>query len=149
MTAKQKYLFDLNGYLHIKNALAADELSNAQVAIDRLLKMSSNKLPPGIGRGDEGDTSFSNGFSSDKSLETLTWHLVTRPIISKLTGGKLRFNRGSLSTHAIIKKLRAYTVLVKIAVGRHAATPSKIIISIVMTSSAFFISPMFIPATVE
>ena len=35
MTAKQKYLFDLNGYLHIKDVLAADELSNAQAAIDR------------------------------------------------------------------------------------------------------------------
>ena len=35
MTAKQRYLFDLNGYLHIKNVLAADELSNAQEAIDR------------------------------------------------------------------------------------------------------------------
>ena len=97
MNAKQKYLFDLNGYLHLKNVLAETELSNAQKAIDRLLEMPSDKLPPGIGRGNgNGDTSFSNGFSADKSLESLTWHPVTRPIISELTGGKPRFGRGSL-----------------------------------------------------
>ena len=97
MNAKQKYFFDLTGYLHLKNVLTTDELSNAQAAINRLLKMSSDKLQPGIGRDNgNGDTSFSNGFSADKSLESLTWHPVTRPIISELTGGKPRFNRGSL-----------------------------------------------------
>ena len=101
MNAKQKYLFDLNGYLHLKNVLAETELSSAQKAIDRLLETPSDKLPPGIERNnlagaENGDTSFSNGFSADKSLESLTWHPVTRPIISELTGGKPRFNRGSL-----------------------------------------------------
>ena len=77
MNAKQKYLFDLTGYLHLKNVLATDELSNAQAAIDRLLKMPSDKLPPGIERNNSagagnGDTAFSNGFSADKSLESLT-----------------------------------------------------------------------------
>ena len=71
MTEKQKYLFDLTGYLHLENVLATDELSKAQKAIDRLLEMPSDKLPPGIGRGNgNGDTSFSNGFSADKSLES-------------------------------------------------------------------------------
>ena len=37
MNAKQKYLFDLTGYLHLKNVLATDELSKAQAAVDRLL----------------------------------------------------------------------------------------------------------------
>jgi len=84
-----------------KNVLAETELSSAQKAIDRLLETPSDKLPPGIERNNSagagnGDTSFSNGFSADKSLESLTWHPVTRPIISELTGGKPRFNRGSL-----------------------------------------------------
>ena len=97
MNAKQKYLFDLNGYLHLKSVLAETELCSAQEAIDRLLEMPSDKLPPGIVRGSgNGDTSFSNGFSADKSLESLTWHPSTRPIISELTGGKPRFGRGSL-----------------------------------------------------
>jgi len=77
MNAKQKYLFDLNGYLHLKDVLATDELSKAQAAIDRLLEMPSDKLPLGIARNNSagagnGDTAFSNGFSADKSLESLT-----------------------------------------------------------------------------
>ena len=110
MTAKQKYLFDLNGYLHIKDVLAADELSNAQAAIDRLLKMSPDKLPLGIGRSDGDNTSFSHAFSADKSLEVLTWHPVTRPIINELTGGKPRFCRGRLTinTHHNQKLVRMH-----------------------------------------
>ena len=97
MPEKQKYLFDLTGYIHLKNVLATDELSKAQKAIDRLLEIPSDELPPGIGRSNgNGDTSFSNGFSADKSLESLTWHPVTRPIINELTGGQPRLNRGSL-----------------------------------------------------
>ena len=45
MNAKQKYLFDLTGYLHLKDVLATDELSKAQTAIDRLLKMPLLFLP--------------------------------------------------------------------------------------------------------
>ncbi len=37
MTPKQRYLFDLSSYLHLKNVLADDELREAQAAIDRLL----------------------------------------------------------------------------------------------------------------
>ena len=43
MNAKQKYLFDLTGYLHLKNVLATEDLSNAQAAIERLLKIQSLK----------------------------------------------------------------------------------------------------------
>ena len=101
MNAKQKYLFDLTGYLHLKDVLATDELSKAKKTIDRLLEIPSDKLPTGIERNNSagagnGDTAFSNGFSADKSLESLTWHPVTRPIISELTGGKPCFSRGSL-----------------------------------------------------
>ena len=44
---------------------------------------------------------FSNGFSADKSLEALTLHPTTWPIIKELTWNKPRFNRGSLvvNTH--------------------------------------------------
>ena len=67
MNAKQKYFFDLTGYLHLKNVLTTDELSNAQAAINRLLKMSSDKLPPGIGRDNgNGDTSLSKNRAPDQ-----------------------------------------------------------------------------------
>jgi ectoine hydroxylase-related dioxygenase (phytanoyl-CoA dioxygenase family) len=93
MTPKQKYLFDLTGYLHLKNVLTAEELSKTQTAIDRLLATPTNQLPSGIQRSSEG---FLNGFSFDKSLQALTWHPVTQPIITELTDGKPRFNRGTL-----------------------------------------------------
>ena len=93
MTPKQKYLFDLTGYLHLKNVLTAEELSKTQTAIDRLLATPTNQLPSGIQRSSEG---FLNGFSFDKSLQALTWHPVTPPIITELTDGKPRFNRGTL-----------------------------------------------------
>ena len=69
MTPKQKYLFDLRGYLHLENVLTPQELGDAQAAIERLVQASPDELPPGISRGGEG---FSNGFSADKSLEALT-----------------------------------------------------------------------------
>ena len=98
MTPKQKYLFDLRGYLHLDNVLTPKELGNAQAAIERLVQASSEDLPAGISRGGEG---FSNGFSADKSLEALTLHPTTWPLIKELTWNKPRFNRGSLvvNTH--------------------------------------------------
>lgn len=36
MTPKQKYLFDLNGYLHIVNVLSGDGLRAAQQAVELL-----------------------------------------------------------------------------------------------------------------
>ena len=85
MTPKQKYLFDLRGYLHLENVLTPEELSNTQAAIERLVQSAPDELPPGISRGGEG---FSNGFSADKSLEALTLHPVTWPIIKELTWNK-------------------------------------------------------------
>ena len=35
MTPEQRYLFDLNGYLHLRNALSDDELSAAREAAER------------------------------------------------------------------------------------------------------------------
>lgn len=98
MTPNQRYLFDLRGYLHLENVLTAQELSSAQEAIEKLVQSAPNKLPPGIQRSGEG---FSNGFSADKSLEVLTLHPSTWPIIKEFTANKPRFNRGSLvvNTH--------------------------------------------------
>lgn len=98
MTPRERYLFDLRGYLHLENVLAPQELSDAQMAIERLVQSPPDALPPGIQRGGEG---FSNGFSADKSLEALTLHPRTWPLIKELTGNKPRFNRGSLvvNTH--------------------------------------------------
>ena len=93
MTPKQRYLFDLTGYLHLKNVLSDAELQNAQDAVERCVQTPTDKLPPGIHYGGGG---FSNGFSFHKSLEALTLHPKTWHIVKELTSNKPRFNRGSL-----------------------------------------------------
>ena len=93
MTPKQRYLFDLTGYIHLKNVLSDEELQNAQDAVTRCVQTPQDELPPGISYGGGG---YSNGFSFDKSLEALTLHPKTWPIVKELTGNKPRFNRGSL-----------------------------------------------------
>ena len=42
MTPKQRYLFDLTGYIHLKNVLSDEELQNAQDAVERCVQ-----TPPG------------------------------------------------------------------------------------------------------
>ena len=93
MTPKQRYLFDLTGYLHLKNVLSEEELRNAQDAVERCVQTPPDQLPPGISYGGGG---FSNGFSFDKSLEALTLHPKTWGIVKELTSNRPRFNRGSL-----------------------------------------------------
>ena len=51
MTPKQKYLFDLRGYLHLENVLMPAELSNTQLAIERFVQAAPDELPPGISSG--------------------------------------------------------------------------------------------------
>ena len=93
MTPKQRYLFDLTGYLHLKNVLSGEELRRAQDAVERCVQTPPEALPPGISYGGGG---YSNGFSFDKSLETLTLHPKTWAIVKELTSNKPRFNRGTL-----------------------------------------------------
>ena len=38
MTPKQRYLFDLTGYIHLKNVLSDEELKNAQDAVERCVQ---------------------------------------------------------------------------------------------------------------
>ena len=93
MTPKQRYLFDLTGYIHLKNVLSDEELKNAQDAVERCVQTPQDELPPGISYGGGG---YSNGFSFDKSLEALTLHPKTWSIVKELTDNKPRFNRVSL-----------------------------------------------------
>ena len=36
MTPKQRYLFDITGYLHLENVITDDALAEASEAVDRL-----------------------------------------------------------------------------------------------------------------
>ena len=95
MTPEQRYLFDVTGYIHLPNALSAEELKNAQEAVERVVHTPKEEMPPGCAKGPDGG-GCSNGFSFDKSLEALTMHPASWPIIKELTRGRPRLNRGSL-----------------------------------------------------
>ena len=95
MTPIQRYLFDTTGYLHIKNALASNELANAQEAVRRYIDASADKIP--FGPGD-----FLPFLVFDKALENLVLHPAIWQIITELTGGKPRMLPSShlkITTH--------------------------------------------------
>ena len=100
MTPKQRYLFDVTGYLHLKSVLNPQELKHAQDAADRYIRTPPEKWEPGFGANLERPdfTPYSHGFAFDKALESLCFHPVTWPIIKELTGDKPRFTSGSLGT---------------------------------------------------
>ena len=92
MTEKQRYLFDTTGYLHLKSVLTSEILRVAQEAVNRYINTPVDQMPDGFGFTEL----YQNGFAFDKSLEALTMHPVTWPIIKELLADKPRFVRGSL-----------------------------------------------------
>ena len=48
MTPEQRYLFDINGYLHIPNVLSDSELVAARAAVDRYITTPADQLPEGF-----------------------------------------------------------------------------------------------------
>ena len=92
MTPKQRYLFDVTGYLHLENVITGDALAEAAEAVDRYITTPPDALPPGFEQKD----SINTGSLFDKSLECLTMHTALWPIIKELTDNQPRFGRGSL-----------------------------------------------------
>ena len=92
MTLEQRYLFDITGYLHLKNVLTGEILRTAQEAVDRYINTPIDQMPDGF----EFTGLYQNGFAFDKCLEALTLHPVTWPIIKELLSDKPRFAKGSL-----------------------------------------------------
>lgn len=93
MTEEQRYLLDLWGYIHIRNAFSGKELSNAQSAAERYVNSKPEELP--LGFGIEGKRHL-NGFAFDKSLERLATHSTIWPIIREVTKGRPRLTSGTL-----------------------------------------------------
>ena len=73
MTPKQRYLFDITGYLHLENVITGDALAEASEAVDRYLTTPADELPAGF----EQRGLHQHGFAFDKSLECLTMHAAT------------------------------------------------------------------------
>ena len=45
MTPKQRYLFDVTGYLHLENVITGDALAEASEAVDRYITCPPDELP--------------------------------------------------------------------------------------------------------
>ena len=71
MTPEQRYLFDINGYLHLPNVLSDSELTAAQAAIDRYMATPDDELTDSFSRSDDGKF-YANGFAFDRSSRR-TW----------------------------------------------------------------------------
>lgn len=93
MTAEQRYLLDLHGYLHIPNALSAEELATAKEAADRYANTPVAELPEGFGI--DGKRHL-HGFAFDPALGRLAMHPTIWPIVKELTNNKPRLTSGTL-----------------------------------------------------
>ena len=93
MTPEQRYLFDVTGYLHLKNVMSDEELKAAQAAANEYINTPTEELPPGFNSNEK---NLPNGFAFAKPLEALTMHRSTWPIIKELTNNKPQLMRGTM-----------------------------------------------------
>ena len=93
MTPEQRYLFDVRGFLHLKDVLDAEELEECQEATARYINTPDGELPPGF---EHKGWLHSHGFAFDKCLERLPLHPGIFPIVCELTRYRPRLLRGSL-----------------------------------------------------
>ena len=92
MTAADRFLFDMAGYIHIPAALRGATLSAAQAAAARYVDAIGDTPPfASVPKGFGADLSrpdltvLQHGFAFDKTLEELAYHPATWPIIMELT----------------------------------------------------------------
>ncbi len=84
---------DLRGFLHLRNALTADELAASRAAAERYLDTPPEEMPPGF-RFD--GRRLEHGFAFDRALERLAMHPSIWPIVKELTRGRSRLVTGML-----------------------------------------------------
>jgi len=95
MTEEQRYLFDLCGFLHLKNVLTPEELDAASEAARRYIDSTPEDLPPHFGQS-ENLKGFAHGFAFDRALEKLVFLPAVWPIVLELTNGKPMLASGTL-----------------------------------------------------
>lgn len=102
MTPEQRYLFDVTGYLHIKNAVTGDALKETQKAVDNYIHMPLGERPEGFttrpkelepGKGGR----YEHGFAFDRSLEAMTVHPAIWSLVKEFTFDMPRFVSGTLT----------------------------------------------------
>ena len=101
MNAEQRYLIDLQGFLHVPGALNASELNRCRAAADRVvaLQASLGALPEGcelevVGDGSVG-SHYDKVFSIEPALEALAFHPAVFPIVCELTDEQPKLRDGA------------------------------------------------------
>ena len=93
MTPEQRYLFDVSGYLHLKNVLTTEEVASARDAAERYMNSSPGDLESGFTINGK---SHQHGFAFDKALEALVFHPSTWSIVKELTNNKPQLALGTM-----------------------------------------------------
>ncbi len=94
MTPEQRYLFDLNGFLHLENVLSDAELEKCREATDRYMNTPLEELPPDFGTANR--IGYDHGFAWDKALEALVFHPAYWVIVKELTNNRPRLKSGTM-----------------------------------------------------
>lgn len=102
MDDTQRYLLDLQGFLHIPGVLKAVELERCRAAADRIvsLQASQGALPEGceleiVGDGSVG-SHYDKVFSIEPALEALAFHPEVFPAVCELTDEQPKLRDGVL-----------------------------------------------------
>ena len=136
MTPTQRYLFDLQGYLHITDVLTPEQLASGRAAIDRYIATPDEQLPEGFARSADGKN-YENGFAFDKALESLVMHPALWPIIREFTHDKPAFSRGTLQSTPTSTHRSTCTALAKTTAGKARATIRERVVYTATTLSYF------------
>ena len=95
MTDEQRDLFDLCGFLHLKNVLSPEKLAAASQAASRYIGSAAEDLLPDFAVS-ENRKGFAHGFAFDRALEKLVFLPAVWPIVLELTNGKPMLASGTL-----------------------------------------------------
>eukprot|EP01043_Picozoa_sp_COSAG02_P009652 COSAG02_NODE_330_length_24501_cov_39.465850_19_plen_552_part_00 len=93
LSAEQRYLLDIHGFLHLKAVVSGDELGKCQAAAHQYLAAPQSQLPPGFGQASGG--CWPNAHAWSPCLEHLAAHPHLLPIVLELTDGKPKLCDGS------------------------------------------------------
>jgi hypothetical protein len=98
LTEEQRFLWDLEGVLHLRGVLSSSELKAARAAAAEYASFEGRpeNLPVGFSVPDGGRGSFPHGFAFSEALASLAWHPKVTPAILELTDGKPKLMSGTL-----------------------------------------------------
>ena len=110
MTDEQRYLFDLQGYLVLKNVVPPETVAAVNAVLDRFEAMDEDELPRGVSHGKPRTSEelyLANMVEGDRIFHPFIDHPDVIPIISEITLGLYRLNH----CYAIYRHGGGYTYM--------------------------------------